>query len=69
MVNDKINDDIKMHLRRAPFQRPCGCAGAIQTALPDAACPGLPWKPLDDKLIALDVKVILNLQTRSMCIV
>ncbi len=28
MVNDKINDDIKMHLHCGPFRRPCGCAGA-----------------------------------------
>ena len=47
MVNDKINDDIKMHLHRGPFQRPCGCPGAIQMALSNAACPGLTWKPLD----------------------
>ncbi len=47
MVNDKIDDDIKMHRRRGPFRRPCRCAGAIQTASPDAACPGLLQKPLD----------------------
>jgi hypothetical protein len=47
MVNDNINDDIKMHLHCGPFRRPCRCGGAIQMALPDAACPGLPQKPLD----------------------
>ncbi len=47
MVDDKIDNDIEMHLRCSPFWRPCRCAGAIQTALPDAACPGLLWKPLD----------------------
>jgi hypothetical protein len=47
MVDDKIDDDIKMHLRRGPFRRPCGCARAIQMVLPDAACPGLLRKPLD----------------------
>jgi hypothetical protein len=46
MVDDKIDIDIEMHLRRGPFQRPCGFAGAIQTALLDAACPGLLRKPL-----------------------
>ncbi len=47
MVDDKINDDIEMHLHRGLFRRPCGCAGAIQMALPDAAFPGLLQKPLD----------------------
>ncbi len=47
MVDEKINDDIKMHLHRGPFQRPCRCAGAIQTALPNAACLELLRKPLD----------------------
>ncbi len=47
MVDAEIDNDIKMHLRCGPFWRPCGCAGAIQMALPDAACPGLPRKPLD----------------------
>ncbi len=47
MVNTKINDDERMHLRCGPFQRPCGCAGAIQMASPNAACPGLLQKPLD----------------------
>ncbi len=36
-----------MHLRCSPFRRPCRCAGAIQMALPNAACPGLLQKPLD----------------------
>jgi hypothetical protein len=47
MVDDKIDNDIKMHHRCGPFRRPCGCARAIQTALPDASCLGLLWKPLD----------------------
>ncbi len=47
MVNNKINNDERMHLRCGPFRRPCGCTGAIQTALPNAACPGLLRKPLD----------------------
>ncbi len=46
MVDDKIDNDIKMHLRRGPFRTPCGCAGAIQMASPNAACPGLLQKPL-----------------------
>jgi hypothetical protein len=36
-----------MHLVRRPFRWPRWCAGAIQTALSDAACPGLLQKPLD----------------------
>ncbi len=47
MVNNKINNDKWMHLHCGLFWRPCGCAGAIQMALPNAACPGLLWKPLD----------------------
>ncbi len=46
MVDDKIDDDIKMH-HRVLIQRPCGCARAIQTASPNAAYLGLLWKPLD----------------------
>ncbi len=47
MVNNKINDDEQMHLQCSLFLRPCECAGAIQTALPYAACPGLLGKPLE----------------------
>ncbi len=47
MVDNKIDNDIEMHLRCGPFWRPCGCAGAIQMASPVAACPGLLRKPLD----------------------
>ncbi len=47
MVNNKIDNDKQMHLRCGPFRRTCGCAGAIQTASPDVACPGLLQKPLD----------------------
>ncbi len=47
MVNNKIDDDEQMHLPCGPFQRPCGCAGVIQMASPNAACPGLLRKPLD----------------------
>ncbi len=36
-----------MHLIRRLFQWPWRCAGAIQTASPDAACPRLLQKPLD----------------------
>jgi hypothetical protein len=36
-----------MHLIRRPFQWPRRCAGAIQTASSNAACPGLLRKPLD----------------------
>ncbi len=53
MVDDKINYDIEMHLRCALFRRPWGCAGAIQTASPDAACPGLLRKPLDTGIVQL----------------
>ncbi len=34
-----------MHLVRRPFRWPWWCAGAIQTASPNAACPGLLRKP------------------------
>ncbi len=47
MVDDKINNYIEMHLRCGQFWRPCRCAEAIQTASPNAACPGLLQKPLD----------------------
>ncbi len=47
MVDDKINNDVKMHLPCSPFRRPCGCARAIQMASPNVACPGLLRKPLD----------------------
>ncbi len=39
--------DKQMHLRCRPFQWPCGGVEAIHLELPDAACPGLLWKPLD----------------------
>ncbi len=45
-----------MHLRRRPFRWPCGGVEPINEALPNAACPGLLWKPLDaaiGQLIAL----------------
>jgi hypothetical protein len=48
MVDDKIDDDIEMHLRWGPFLRPCGCSGAIQTALHNEASSGLlgsHWTP------------------------
>ncbi len=47
IFDDKIDDDKQMHLVCRPFRWPWRCAGAIQTALPNAACPGLHWKPLD----------------------
>ncbi len=34
-------------LRRGPFRWPWRCADAIQSASPDAACPGLHQKPLN----------------------
>jgi hypothetical protein len=36
-----------MHLNQRPFRQPRRCPGAIQTALPNAACPRLLPKPLD----------------------
>ncbi len=50
MVNNKINDDEQVHLRCGLFQRPCRCAWAIQTALLNAACPGLLQKSLDTSI-------------------
>ncbi len=47
MVNNKIDDDEQMHFHCGSFRRPRGCAGAIQTASPNAACPGLLQKPLE----------------------
>ncbi len=47
MIDDKIDDDIKMFLHCGPFQWPYGCAGAMRWASPDVACPGLLQKPLD----------------------
>ncbi len=47
IVDDKINNDKQMHLIHRPFWWPRRCTGAIQMALPDAACPGLFRKPLD----------------------
>jgi hypothetical protein len=47
IVDDKINNDEQIHLVCRLFQWSQWCAGAIQTALPDAACPGLLQKPLD----------------------
>ena len=36
-----------MHLHRVQFRWPWRCANAIQSASPDAAWPGLHWKPPD----------------------
>jgi hypothetical protein len=47
IVNDKIDNGINMFLRHWPFQWPWRSAGAIRSALPNAACPGLLRKPLD----------------------
>jgi hypothetical protein len=47
-VKEKVGSDEQMYLICRPFQWPWQCAGAIQTALPNAACPGLlrkPWTP------------------------
>jgi hypothetical protein len=37
MVDDIINDDKQMCLRRKPFRWPCGHVEAMNVALPDAA--------------------------------
>ena len=37
----------RMHLRRGPFRWPWRCAGAIRSASPNVAWPGLYQKPLD----------------------
>ncbi len=47
IVDNRINNDERIHLVQRPFWWPRRCAGAIQTALPNAACPGLLQKPLD----------------------
>jgi hypothetical protein len=47
MMDDEINNGINMFLSRWPFQWPWRSAGAIRSALPNAACPELLWKPLD----------------------
>jgi hypothetical protein len=47
IVDDKIVNGINMFLRRWPFQWPWRSANAIRSASPNAACPGLLWKPLD----------------------
>ncbi len=47
MVDDKIDDEIKMYLHHGPFWRLCRCAGAMRCASTDAACPGILRKPLD----------------------
>ncbi len=46
MADGKIDGDIKMHLRCWRFWWPRPCTRTIQTALPNAACPGLLRKPL-----------------------
>jgi hypothetical protein len=47
MSSKKGSGEKQMHLCCGPFWWPYEHVGVIQTALPDAACPGLPWKPLD----------------------
>jgi hypothetical protein len=42
IVDDKIDDGINMFLRCWPFRWPWQSAGAIQSALPNAACPATP---------------------------
>jgi hypothetical protein len=37
----------RMHIRSGQFRWPCRCAGAIRSASPDVAWPGLYQKPLD----------------------
>jgi hypothetical protein len=57
MVDDKIDDDIKMYLRPGPFQRPCRCTGAMRCALPDGHVQGYSgshWMPpLGDYLLCI----------------
>ena len=45
----KNDGDERMWLRRMPFLWSCGGVEveAVHAASPDAACPGLHWKPLD----------------------
>ncbi len=39
--------DERMHIQRWPFRWPCRGVEVIHAASPNAACPGLHWKPLD----------------------
>ncbi len=56
MVDEKIKNDIKMHLHHGPFWRPCG-TGAIQTASLEQhvqGYPGSPWTlPLGNYLLRI----------------
>jgi hypothetical protein len=45
-VKEKVGSDKQMYFIRRPFRWPRLCVEAIQMALPNAACPGLPRKPL-----------------------
>jgi hypothetical protein len=47
IVDDKINDGINIFLPRWLIRWPWQSTSAIQSASPNAACPGLLWKPLD----------------------
>ncbi len=46
-VKQKSNNEEPMHLCCRPFWWPRGCVGAMLLILPNAACPGVHWKPLD----------------------
>ena len=45
--SEKGGGDEQMHFRRCSFRWPCKSIEAIHAASPNAACPGLLWKPLD----------------------
>ena len=47
MPSKKAGDDKWMHLRCRPFWWPCGGIEVVHATSPDAAWPGLHWKPLD----------------------
>ncbi len=54
--SEKGGSNKRMHLCRWPFRWPCGGVEAVHAALPNAACPGPHWKPLDatiGRLLAL----------------
>ena len=42
-----VDSEKIIHEVRWPFRSPCGCAGVMQSALPDKARPGLHAEPLN----------------------
>jgi len=46
-ANEICGGGERMHLRCGPFRWTWRCTGAIRRASPNAALPGLHWKPLD----------------------